>query len=181
MAIPTLVKQYPHQMAFGLESFSDSLDCSDGVNVLIEPAFGTGSNLDSSLNNLKTNQGTNTAQAIQVASARPALLQAVRPARAIVLITDGAPNCAPTGASDPAYTISQIDAAAQQGIRTFVVALDGGAVVDPVLNQMAQAGQATCSGSLCNGVLFYPAESQEDLVNVLAHIGSQLAGADCNL
>jgi von Willebrand factor type A domain len=180
MAVPTLVKQYPHQMAFGLETFSDTLDCSDGVNLLIEPAFGTGSMVDNTLNGLKTNQGTNTAQAIQTASARPALLDASRPARAIVLITDGPPNCAPTGATDPAYTISQIDAAAQQGIRTFVVLLGGGVEDVTPFNQMAQAGRATCSGSLCDGQLFYPAESQADLVTVLANIGGQLAGSDCN-
>lgn len=97
----------------------------------------------------------------------------------ILLATDGQPSCdsVPEESSDSAreYAVAEIAAAAVAGIPTFVVGVLGGSSsAASTLNQMAVAGGRPIVDSP-DGHEFYLAESQDALIDALAHITSQIA------
>ncbi|MGH7327119.1 MAG: VWA domain-containing protein, partial [Polyangiaceae bacterium] len=137
--------------------------------------------------------GTPTADAIATAATELLGIRAASAARAIVLATDGGPNCNPNldkttctcadpvqtqcGAEselclDDTRTVQTISDNASAGLPTYVIGIHdpGDTQNDTVLNAMADAGGRARSGS----PHYYPATSASDLGDALVSIRDQL-------
>jgi hypothetical protein len=136
---------------------------------------------------------TPTAVAIQNAGAALAAVRTAGSARALVLATDGAPdcnaalnprmctcvgggNCAGTRCLDDTRTLSAISALTTAGIPTWVIGLrsNSDALFVDVLNRMADAGGRPQQGS----ERFFSASSQAALESALAEIRREVG--DCH-
>jgi hypothetical protein len=136
--------------------------------------------------------GTPTADAIDVAAGALLATRAATTARALVLATDGAPNCdtsldpatctcadtrgcggQPGNCLDDTRTVSRIAGYAAQGVPTYVIGIasDGDSVFTDVLDAMAVAGGTPLSGS---AHAYYAADSASDLDAALAAIRDQV-------
>lgn len=137
--------------------------------------------------------GTPTADAIDVAAAALLATRAATTARALVLATDGAPNCdssldpatctcadtnrgcggQPANCLDDARTVARIAGYAAQGVPTYVIGIagDGDPVFSDVLDAMAVAGGSPLIGS---AHAYYAADSASDLDAALAAIRDQV-------
>jgi hypothetical protein len=161
----------------------------------ISPALGNVSTLISLLQSTKPGGATPTADAIDAASSLLLGVRAATSARALVLATDGAPNCNssldPSSCTcangnagrgcrndadqclDDARTVSRITAAAGEGIPTYVIGIADAndSTFSGVLNAMAQAGGRPLTGEATS---YYPARSQSDLESAITTIRNQV-------
>ncbi len=95
--------------------------------------------------------------------------------RFVLLATDGEPNCAGNGADPGGQTISEsvaaIQALAAAGIKTFVIGFGSDITADPTtLMSFATAGQT---------MMYYPANSPDQLNMALAAISGSITSASC--
>jgi hypothetical protein len=120
--------------------------------------------------------------------------------RYVILATDGGPNCNQNGdpttcrctggagvcalatnmyarvnCLDERPAIDEVQALAREGVRTYVLGLNGTQDFADVLNRMADAGERPRAGE----ARYYPANSASELLNELGRI--TVALADCTL
>jgi hypothetical protein len=183
-------------MAIGALLFpsgSSMEDCSLPGTANLAPALDHVQPLLSILESTSPGGATPTAVAIDAASAQLLDVRAATTARALVLATDGAPNC--DSALDPntctcasgggmcrrnadqclddARTVAHIAAVAAQGIPTYVIGIadSGDAAFSNVLNAMAVAGGRPLTNASTS---YYPAPSQADLETAISTIRDQV-------
>jgi Mg-chelatase subunit ChlD len=176
-AILRLLSRYGSRMPFGLTTFSNpGGDCYSGIDVLADPADNNAANIAGQVQALVTTLSTNTGEAIKTVAALKSMHDASRPGSYIILITDGEPNCPdPTTAKEPAYTVSQIQAASDAGVKTFVIGFGQLPAADQsAMNMMAQAGGEPCT--TCGSKKFYAAESDTQLNDAIDAISQQIVG-----
>ncbi len=179
-AIARLLSTYGTRMPFGLTTFSNETDdCYNGIDILVEPADGTASEITSRANALVADSTTNTGEAIKTVAADPNMASSDgSPGSYIMLITDGEPNCPdPDTATDPAYTVAQIGAAATAGIKTFVIGFGALPSADQAaMNMMADAGGEPCMTTACGSKHFFAAESDTALDAAIDAISQTIIG-----
>jgi von Willebrand factor type A domain len=182
-------------MAIGALLFpsgSSMNDCSLPGTASLTPALDHVQPLLAILESTSPGGSTPTASAIDVASALMLEVRAATTARALVLATDGAPNCNPaldvstctcaTGGNcqrdpdqclDDTRTVAQIATVAAQGIPTYVIGIAnaGDGVFSSVLDAMAVAGGRPLTGGSTS---YYPALSQSDLETAISTIRDQV-------
>jgi Mg-chelatase subunit ChlD len=170
-------------------------NCSVPSSANISPALGQVTPLLNLLQSTTPGGATPTADAIDSAAALMLELRAATSARALVLATDGAPNCNssldpssctcaggtqgrgcrndPDQCLDDTRTVSRITAAASEGIPTYVIGIADAndSIFSGVLNAMAQAGGRPLTGEATS---YYPARSQSDLESALTTIRDQV-------
>jgi von Willebrand factor type A domain len=172
---------------------SRQLTCTSPSTANVSPAKGQVSKLLSLMRAEQPAGGTPTADAIEV-SAR--LIQGVRAAtsaRALILATDGEPNCNanlnPASCTcvessqgcrfqvnqclDDTRTVERIAAAAKQGLPTYVIGIEdqGDAQFASVLDEMAKAGGRPRTGG---AHLYYSGNSEAELEDALVVIRNQV-------
>jgi hypothetical protein len=186
-------------MQIGALLFPDasSLDrrtnCSVASTADLLPATGNVSRLVSLLESTPPGGGTPTAQAMDTAAPLLLAVRASVRARAIVLATDGGPNCNPSldpvtcrcaGAAatclrqplqclDDARTVATVASYRAKGLPTYVIGIQdpGASAFEDVLNAMAQAGGRPLRGG---AHAYYAASSGTDLEQALVAIRDQL-------
>ena len=174
---------------------SNPSTCSTPSSADLAPATGNVSALIDLMQGVGPKGGTPTAAAIEVAATVLHGVRAASTARAMVLATDGSPNCDPdldwqtcTCADAPncpdqshpdpelclddARTVKTISDNAASGLPTYVIGIHdpGDTQDDDVLNAMADAGGRARAGS----PRYYPATSASDLGDALVSIRDQL-------
>jgi von Willebrand factor type A domain len=173
-------------------------NCAGPSSVNLPPAIGNVNPLLNLIQSIGPVGGTPTADAISTAAQGLLSIRAASTARAIILATDGGPNCNtsldsetctcanpaettcgkdpppfdPQLCLDDTRTLSRITSFASQGLPTYVIGIhDPGDVQDePVLNAMADAGGRPLSGT----DHYYSATSQTDLENAFVAIRNQI-------
>lgn len=181
MALDKLMMELGDQIPFGFTTFtSDTEVCTQGVNVVVSPMDGTTAQIISAIAAAQPDGGTNTGPAIDAVAALPAMNDSTRPGSYILLVTDGEPNCpgnVGTETSDPAYTVGAIARASMKGIKTFVVGFGALPSADQMaMNMMAAAGGEVCTGSTCNGQMYYAAEDDAGLQAAINSISNTIVG-----
>lgn len=179
-ALTQLVQTKGDQLPFGLLTFTELnfASCTDfSAEAKISPATGTKQMILQQLMTLMPADGTNTGQAVDKAVEMINQQLTTDPSRTkgfIILVTDGAPACAPSGQSEPKFTVDRIAAAKAAGVDTFVVGMPG--VVIDAMNMMSAAGGHPCSGCTSGGqaVSFYDASSPQALQQALDAITSSI-------
>jgi hypothetical protein len=171
-------------------STTSSNDCSVPSAANLVPAKGNVQSLLSIMQSMKPGGETPTADAIQGASALLLSERAATTARALVLATDGAPNC--NAALDPkscicsnktckkgeqcldaTRTVQRIAAVFAQGVPTYVIGIQNdGSQFATVLDAMAQAGGRPLTNAPQG---YYPARSQADLETAISTIRDQVS------
>jgi len=189
-------------MAIGALLFPSGLahdDCSIPSQASLSPALHDVDPLISLMQDTMPGGGTPTADAITFAASVLSGVRAATTARALVLATDGAPNCNPNldpatctcasgmgGAGggggcrnnasqclDDVRTVARIAGVYAQGVPTYVIGIANAndSTFSTVLNDMAQAGgRPLTSGSTS----YYPALSASDLEAALTAIRDQV-------
>ncbi len=165
-------------------------DCSVPSAANVVPAKGNVQSLLSLMQPMKPGGQTPTADAIDGAAALLLAERAATTARALVLATDGAPNC--NAALDPSTcscsdktchngeqcldasrTVQRIAATFAQGVPTYVIGIqDDGSQFATVLDQMAQAGGRPLTNAPQS---YYPARSEADLELAISTIRNQVS------
>jgi hypothetical protein len=202
-SLATALPSVDQTMSIGAVVFPDTTqssnqNCNAPTSVNLAPAIGNVSALVNLINSISPLGGTPTADAIPVAAQDLLGIRAASTARAIILATDGAPNCNPTldsetctcadpqqticGQQPPPFdpdlclddtrTVSRITEYANQGLPTYVIGIHdpGNTEDETVLNQMADAGGRPLSGA----DHYYSATSQTDLENAFVAIRNQI-------
>jgi hypothetical protein len=167
-------------------------DCSLPGTPNLAPALDHVQALLTLLEATRPGGATPTAVAIDTASSLLLGVRAATTARALVLATDGAPNCnaslnvntctCATGAMcrgdpdrclDDTRTVAQIASVAAQGIPTYVIGIAsaGDGVFSTVLDEMAVAGGRPLTGGATS---YYPALSEADLETAVSTIRDQV-------
>jgi len=161
----------------------------------LAPGFDHVAALVSGLESLMPTGATPTADAIDTASSALFSVRAASSARALVLATDGGPDC--NGALDPATctcasampgrggrcmraelclddvrTIDRIAAAEARGLPTYVIGIADDVIGTDVLDRMAVAGGRPLVGGAQS---YYAARSSADLESALTAIRDQVA------
>ncbi len=167
--------------------------CAVPASADLAPATGNVSALIDRMQGTDPLGGTPTADAISTAATQLLGIRAASTARAIVLATDGGPNCnaeldkTTCTCADPAQTqcgsdaelclddartVQRISDNASAGLPTYVIGIHdpGDTQNDSVLDAMADAGGRARSGS----PHYYPATSETDLDDALVSIRDQL-------
>ncbi len=179
-------------LVFPLGSANDS--CTPPSQANLTPALGQAQALVSLMQSTQPGGATPTASAIDVAAAVLDDVRAASTARAIVLATDGAPNC--NAALDPktctcagagtmckhdanqclddARTVQHIADAYAKGIPTYVIGIadSSDSTFATVLDHMAVAGGRPLANAATS---YYPARSQSDMQTALAAIEHQVS------
>ena len=182
-------------MAIGALLFpqgSSTNDCSVAKQPNLAPAFG---NVDALVNLMQSNPpggSTPTADALDTAATFLLGVRAATTARAIVLATDGAPNCnasldpqtctcagtncrnKPLQCLDDARTVQQIGAILAHGIPTYVIGIASSSAsqFSSVLDAMANAGGRPLTTGATS---YYPALDASDLETAITTIRNQVA------
>ncbi|HEX7663413.1 MAG TPA: vWA domain-containing protein, partial [Polyangiaceae bacterium] len=185
------------QMSIGAIIFPtghSSQSCGVSLSPNIDPALGQTNAIVSLMESTSPLGGTPTAEAITLASQSLLGIRAASLARAIILATDGGPNCnaaldtrtctcadptltdcgaEPELCLDDTRTISRIASSASSGLPTYVIGIHdpGDTQNDSVLNAMADAGGRPRSGSSQH---YFAATSPSDLQSALVDIRNQL-------
>jgi hypothetical protein len=171
-------------------------DCAVPAQPSLTPALGQVPALLSLMQGTSPGGATPTASAIETAASLLLGVRAATTARALVLATDGAPNCnssldprtctCASGAAagpgcrnnanqclDDTRTVARIAAASTQGVPTYVIGLadDDGNTFSDVLNAMAVAGGRPLTGGATS---YYAAASTADLETAIAAIRDQV-------
>lgn len=97
-------------------------------------------------------------------------------ARYVLLVTDGAPNCAEGGGNDDdlVSTVRQIEKLAAQGTRTYVIGYNTQGELKPAMDMMAVAGDTGSTEHIA-------VENQQSLVQALQTILGKVAYCDFSL
>jgi hypothetical protein len=198
-ALSTALPPVNDTMAIGALLFpsgSSMRDCSIPGQPNLAPALDEVPALLSLMQGTSPGGSTPTADAIETAASLLLGVRAATTARALVLATDGAPNCNPsldpstcTCASaadmgpgcrgnadqclDDARTVARIAAASGQGVPTYVIGLadDDGSTFSQVLDEMALAGGRPLTGGTTS---YYAAASTADITTAIAAIRDQV-------
>lgn len=170
---------------------SDEQACSSFSRPSPEPAVGQVSQILMTLDAIEPSGGTPTADAVFAATNSLLSRRTASTARAIVLATDGLPNC--NGSNDPRTcrcpppmmacrsidcvdddrTVSRITAAADAGIPTYVVGIETlGSTFETSLDRMAIAGGRPRPPG---GKRYYAASSGPELQQAFTTIRDQVA------
>jgi len=170
------------------------LNCSLPGGADLQPAVGNVAGLVRLMNGSATGGATPTAGAIDMAAKLVLGLRTATAARALVLATDGGPNCngslnartcrctSGTGSNacrdaveclDDARTVDEISRFEAQGLPTYVIGIQsqGNTQFADVLNAMALAGGRPRSGATES---YYAASSEADLSDALTAIRDQV-------
>jgi hypothetical protein len=164
----------------------ESLLCVAG-SVAVSVADGNGAAIAGAFWATGPAGGTPTAPTLRVAASYLRNRITTRP-QAVVLATDGAPNCNPANdinscvcsqdscthalaCLDDSNTIGAVQELAQAGIATFVVGIPGSELFAGVLDGMAQAGGTAVGGAH----KYYDAGSQQALEDALRAIGRRVS------
>ncbi len=189
-ALDEVLPPVDQKMELGALIFpSDSFAaCSVASSPAIDPALGNATPLLNLIHLTRPAGHTPTAVALNVAGGSILSDRAATGARALVLATDGAPNCNASldprtcncggvgcgvGADclDDVRTIQSIRGLAQQNLPTYVIGIqDMPGVLTDVLNQMALAGGRPKAGSQS----YYAVTSQAELTDALTTIRNQV-------
>jgi hypothetical protein len=202
-SLATALPSVNNTMSIGAVVFPDvsqqsDQDCAAPSSVNLAPAVGNVDPLLNLINSISPLGGTPTADAIPVAAQDLLGIRAASNARAIILATDGAPNCNPALDSDtctcadpqqticgqqgPPFdpqlclddtrTVSRITEFTAEGLPTYVIGIHdpGNTEDESVLNEMADAGGRPLSGA----DHYYSAASQADLENAFVAIRNQI-------
>ncbi len=157
---------------------------------LLGPALDQVDALIAALGRIGPNGATPTADAIDAASAAVFAVRAASSARALVLATDGGPDCnsaldprtcectggaggrcmQPSRCLDDVRTVDRIAAAAARGLPTYVIGIADDTISTGVLDRMAVAG-----GRARLGTTYYGARSSAELESALTAIRDQVA------
>jgi hypothetical protein len=197
-ALSTVLPPVDKSLAIGALLFPDlstsTPNCSVPTQAELPPATGNVTNLTRLMNAYPPDGSTPTASAIDVAARYLLSLRTATTARALVLATDGGPDCnaglnprtchclTTTGNSGCASTLQCLDddrtvqtiaGYHEQGLPTYVIGLgnQGDAELDDALNAMAIAGGRPQRDG---GPSFYPTSSSEDLNAALSAIRDQV-------
>ncbi|MBI5494132.1 MAG: VWA domain-containing protein [Deltaproteobacteria bacterium] len=162
--------------------------CSPG-DVVVDIASDSAWSITSTLSQYGPGGGTPTGTSLQQALQYLRGRDTTRP-RAVVLATDGAPNCTysydpnscvctnPQGCNDSRNcldatgAVSAVNALASEGISTFVVGIPGTDAYASVLDQMAVAGGTALPAG---GARYYRTTNQSDLQSALDAISTRIA------
>jgi hypothetical protein len=171
-----------------------TLSCTAPTAVDLSPAQGNASRLLALFTGSMPLGGTPTAEALSVAAAHLRTLHTATSARAVILATDGAPNCNeflmndtcvctsppqfnpncddPTHCLDDTRTIQSLRTLFSQNLPTYVIGL--GSQLNQfasTLDQMAVAGGVPRQGV---GARYYSVANQMELTDAFSRITSQL-------
>lgn len=180
-----------NEMGFGLMFYpagsSQNQQCVAG-SVAVDIGDHNGNAIASAFGATSPGGGTPTAATLHAAEAYLASTPSARP-RAVILATDGAPNCnSSNNAStcvcsqqnncgsaqtclDDVATIASVEALEAAGVATFVVGIPGSELFSQVLDRMAVAGGTALGGS----PRYYGTASEAALEEALRGIGLRIA------
>ncbi|MFT3710346.1 MAG: vWA domain-containing protein [Archangium sp.] len=183
------------QVAMGLLMFPQAnTSCEVSATVDLSPALGNAAGLQSRMRASDVVGGTPTSVAVGVASQHLLSLTTATSARALVLATDGAPNCnfaldvdtctctsAPLSSPncdgvtlclDDLRTVASLQRAFQNNVPTYVIGLGSGLnQFRSTLDRMAVAGGVPRMGA---GDRYYSASNQAELDDAFTRITAQL-------
>ncbi len=164
--------------------------CSLPSTTALDPSTGQVDALVAQMRATSPSGGTPTADAIDLAASVLSTLASPRTAHALLLATDGAPDCnaslpygqctclqgtscQPAQCLDDARTVSRVAAQAAAGLPTYVIGIhDGGdQLFSSVLERLASAGGRARHGSTHG---YYAADSQSDLQAALSAIRDEV-------
>jgi hypothetical protein len=182
-----------------LDPFGEEDGCQAG-EVLLAPQPGSGAAIDAALHRFDVLPGgaTPTGSSVGAVAAWFADNPSNKP-RAVLLATDGGPNCngnlnpnscictsgaQPCGDAraclDESGTVSQVRALAQAGVPTYVVGVPGVEAFGFVLDAMAEAGGTALTG-VNTGERYYLARDVDTLQQAAEDIGRRAVGCDVAL
>lgn len=200
-ALATALPAFDANVAFGATIFpipnatiEAGTVCSVGAMLDVPVGLGTAPAILATLRAHAPSGGTPTADAISVATSALAARSHVGVPQAIVLATDGGPNCDPADRTEPWFgqapetcaesgvdphlclddgrTIDRIGRALASGIPTYVIAMD---VTEPylvdVLDRMAIAG----GRARATGEPFYDVRNPDDLTAAFGDIATRVS------
>lgn len=195
-ALRTSLPPWNQAFELGLHIFpiSSRASCDVSAGPTIAPALGNVDAIITTLNQTGPGGATPTALAVESAAAALSGLRTASTAKALILATDGAPDCSFTldpatctclGTTnrctqsrclDDARTIERIAAAGAMGIPTWVIGIqsDEDSLFIDTLNRMAVAGGRPQSGTQ----RFFSARSESELETAFTLIGQQVG--DCH-
>jgi hypothetical protein len=179
-------------LAYPTVSRDPNAACSAPGAVDLTPALGNVGPLVSLLRRSGPSGSTPTAAALDVAASALLGVRAATRARALVLATDGAPDCNtaldprtcqcvtgscrlhPERCLDDARTRDRVALYASEGLPTYVIGIadEGDSIFSSVLDALAEAGGRPRSGA---GHSYYAASSEEELELAIGTIRDQVA------
>ena len=175
-ALKELLKSYDGQLPIGLALFASDSGCG-AARLDIPPDYDTASKITMLIDSKQPDSSTPTSEAITSISKEPVLHDPSRQ-QYILLLTDGAPNCA---SGEPTATVNAIKAANMQSpsITTFVLGFGSlPATAANAMDEMAVAGGAPSVGTPRK---FYTAEDLTSLKAALEKIFSVVLGEGMGL
>lgn len=169
--------------------------CTVGAMLDVPVALGAGPSILAALDAHGPSGGTPTADALGVATSALAARSRIGVPQAIVLATDGGPNCDPADRGQPWFgqapetcaetgvdpnecldtsrTLARIDAALALGIPTYVIAMDVSEdFLVAVLRRMAEAGGRARMGG---GEPYYDVRNPDDLRAAFGDIATRVS------
>ena len=179
-------------LVFPVQAASQGTSCLVAGKPDLLPALNQANALLSLLRDSSPAGSTPTADAIDVAATALLTVRAARSARALVLATDGAPdcnnaldpktctcvegamNCTPARCLDDQRTVSRIRKAADAGLPTYVIGIQDpnvSALSAAALDAMALAGQRPQPGGVHH---YYAASSEGELQGALTRIRDEV-------
>jgi hypothetical protein len=182
-----VVKTYGDHVPFGLELFTsmstgNNAQCLADAQITVELSHASAADIVAHLMAASPLANTNTGEAIHRAAADMALLDPAKPDY-IILVTDGSPDCNTLDlmSGTAQYTVGEITAALNAGIKTIVVGFDGAGVNKANLDSMAGAGGArvaNCQGSSFGTPCYYSASSADAFKSAIDGIVSDLGAGE---
>lgn len=178
-ALDEAIKETEANVSWGLKLFpTGATRCAVSATIELNPTIMNYTAVGAAIMaSTPAGNGTPTRMAIQTATAELTKLASTN-RKFLVVATDGQPNCADgrsTDADDPTGPVMAVEAAAQAGIRTFVVGVaTSGSTADTVLNAMAVAGGEARAGE----TKYYAVNSKAELVTALSTITGAIVSCD---
>ena len=193
--LPLVLPPLDQQIAMGALMFPlPTQQCSSPSNVDLSPAQGNASRLLGLFTSSTPLGGTPTSEALDVAAAHLRTLHTATSARALILATDGAPNCNealmnstcvctmtpqfnpncddPTHCLDDTRTVQSLRTLFSQSLPTYVIGLGSQLnLFASTLDQMAVAGGVPRMGI---GARYYSVGNQAELTDAFGRITAQL-------
>jgi hypothetical protein len=190
-AITRVIPSVDQSMELGVMLFPSAAEsCTPPAGFDIAPALGATAQIVSLVNRSNPTGSTPTALALERAAAGLLSRRTVGAARALVLATDGAPDCnaaltfpctcvsgtscAATRCLDDVRTLERVTAARLVNIPTFVIGIQNAAdtTLTGVLDRMAVAGGRPLTGTK----KYYSATSSAELETAFTTIRDQVGG-----
>jgi hypothetical protein len=200
-SLASALPAFDANVAFGATIFpvpdattTNGLVCRAGASLDVPVALGSGAAILRALEAHAPSGGTPTADAITAAASALRVRRHVGVPQAIVLATDGGPNCTPDDAGQPWFgqapetcadqgvdpnecldtmrTLASIDAPLGEGVPTYVIAMDvQESYLVAVLRQMAEhGGRARASGEP-----YYDVRNPDDLRAAFRDIATRVS------